>query len=129
MQNVSEERQKLKEQIMREQGERLARARSGVALPQEVLSERLGVSLKQYQRYESGESAVPPDVMWILSSQEYIDLNYVMGDVKSSGDLFAISVKLTFLEKGAFIKRIHEYWGKLTMNSYEALLDKCLIEK
>ena len=52
MQNVSEERQKLKEQIMKEQGERLARARSGVALSQEVMAERLGVSLKQYQRYD-----------------------------------------------------------------------------
>ena len=93
------------------------------------MAERLGVSLKQYQRYESGESATPPCVQCILAKQEHIDLNFVMGDVKPTGDLFVMFVDLTFLEKGAFIKRIHEFWGNLTMNSYESLMRDGLIKK
>ena len=101
MQNVNEERQRLKEQIMKEQGERLSIARSGVVLSQEAMAERLGVSLKQYQRYESGDSAIPPDVMWILSSKEHIDLNFVMGNCPALGDPFAIFVDLNFQKRAS----------------------------
>ena len=68
-----------------ERGERLRQVRKELDLTQEQMGERLGYSQSTYQRYESGRSKVPLDLIDGLKHQFRVDPEWV---ISGDGEMF-----------------------------------------
>lgn len=64
--------------IIKEVGSRLKKERELLGLSQEEMAYRLGISDRQYRRYENGISEMPLDRFFQLLEIFNIDINYLM---------------------------------------------------
>ncbi len=98
-------------------GEALSIVRSELGLTQTMLADYLDVNLRQYQRYESGETILPLDKAVFICKKWNYSLDQIYVDIKRSdkADQFTVDIRdyVTIEDKSIILTIPDDYWKYL----------------
>jgi len=90
-------------------GSRLKKIREENGLKQSDVAYTMEVGLKQYQRYESGENAIPLAKLQLLRREYQFSLDYLIMGKKEEFDIDLYVVGLSWNEKCKLFARMNDY--------------------